>query len=352
MDMKNDLISIIIPVYNSEAYLEQCIDSIVNQTYKNLEVVCINDGSTDATSDILGKYELTDSRIKNITIENGGISNARNLGNRHATGQYIMYIDSDDWIEPDTCEKAIDAAKEHNADVVIWNYVREFRGVSKPQYIFGKENTVFEDKDQINKLRRRFFGPYEQELANPEKLDSVVTVWGKLYRSELIIDREISFVNTKEIVAEDLLFNVYAFTKVNKVVYLSNCFNHYRKTNYKSFTKKYDTGFVNRLNNLYSKLYEYIEEYKCDQTYTSALNNRRCVNIIGIGMNLLNSDGSVNKYKEIKRILNNSDFISAIKMLDLKYFAAHWKVFFLFAKYRFAFGVYSMIRIIKYLKNR
>ena len=256
--MKKDLISIIVPIYNVASYISQCLDSLINQTYKNLEIICVNDGSTDETPDILAQYQKKDSRIRIITIENGGLSDARNTGHKYVTGQYIMYVDSDDWVEAETCEKAINAAKEHDADVVFWNYVREFEGVSKPQYIFDKQNLIFENSEEINKLRRKLFGPYEQELANPEKMDSLVTVWGKLYKAELIIDQNVCFVDTKEVVAEDLLFNVHAFANVKKAVYLSDCFNHYRKTNYKSFTKKYDTGFVSRLINLYSKLYEYI----------------------------------------------------------------------------------------------
>ncbi len=350
--MKKDLISIIVPVYNSASYISQCLDSLINQTYSNLEIICVNDGSTDETPDILAQYEQKDSRIKVISIKNGGISNARNTGHKYVAGQYIMYIDSDDWMEAETCEKAMCAAKQHDADVVFWNYIREFEGVSKPQYIYDKHDLVFDNKEEINKLCRKFFGPYEHELANPEKMDSLVTVWGKLYKAELVIDPNVCFVDTKEVVAEDLLFNVHAFANAEKAVYLAQPLNHYRKTNYKSFTKKYDLGFVNRLNNLYCKLCEYIDEHKCDKTYISALNNRRCVNIIGIGMNLLNADTSVNKYKEIRKVLNNPDFMSAIKMLELKCFAVHWKVFFLFAKYRFSLGIYAMLRLIRYLKNK
>lgn len=350
--MENILISIIIPIYNSEAYLSQCLESVLNQTYKNIEVICINDGSTDGSADILDYYKKNDSRVKVVSIENGGISNARNTGHNYVTGQYIMYIDSDDWIEPDTCEKALNVAKNYDADVVFWNYIREFEGSSKPQYIFDKQDLVFDNKEDINKLRRKFFGPYEQELANPEKLDSIVTVWGKLYKVEMITGTNASFVNTKEVVAEDLLFNVHAFTYVTKAVYLSDCLIHYRKTNYKSYTKKYDSGFVSRLENLYDKLADYAEENNCDKTHISSLNNRRCLNIIGIGMNLLNADNSVNKYKEIKSVLNSVEFVYALKQLELKYFPMHWKVFFMFVKCKFAFGVYLMLKIIRYLKNR
>ncbi len=350
--MEKSLISIIIPIYNSEKYLKKCLDSLTNQTYTNLEIICVNDGSTDTSGDILAQYEKTDSRIKIITIPNGGISNARNTGNNYVTGQYIMYIDSDDWIEPQTCEKALIAAKNFNADVVFWNYVREFDSASKPQYIYGNTDKIFETKAQIEQLRQKFFGPYGEELANPEKLDSIVTVWGKLYRSDLIINNKVSFINTKEVVAEDLLFNVYAFSNVQRAVYLSDCFYHYRKTNLKSFTKKHSSNFMYRLTALYDYLEKYIVDNSCSQTFTSALNNRQCLNIIGIGMNLLQSDNSINKKKEIKKILCCDRFINASKTLSLKHFPLHWKIFFLLVKLKFSYGVYIMLKLIRYLKNR
>lgn len=349
--MKNDLISIVVPIYNSELYLSKCIDSIINQTYKNLEIICVNDGSTDSTADILAKYAENDSRIKIITMPNGGISNARNTAHKYVLGQYIMYVDSDDWIELDTCEKALNAAKEFDADVVFWNYVREFGEISKSQYIYGSKNIVFENDVQIKQLHRKFFGPYNEELANPEKLDSVVTVWGKLYRAELIIDKNISFVSTKRVVAEDLLFNVHFFTNVKKAIYLNDCFYHYRKTDSSSFTAKYRTDFVCRLENLYGFLEDYIIENNYNNTFTLALKNRKSLNIIGIGLNLLTADKSINKYKVLREILHSDYFVDAVKSLSLKYFPLHWRIFFLFVKLEFSLGVYIMLKVIRYLKN-
>ena len=123
---KQPLISIIIPVYNVERYLAQCLDSVINQTYPNLEIICVNDGTTDSSGQILEQYAQKDGRIVVIVQENQGLSGARNTGLKHVHGKYIMFVDSDDWIELETCEDAVIAAEKHNADLVMWSYVREF----------------------------------------------------------------------------------------------------------------------------------------------------------------------------------------------------------------------------------
>ncbi len=96
--MNNSMISVIVPVYNVEKYLSKCLDSIINQTYQNLEIICVDDGSTDSSPMILEEYAKKDSRIKIITRQNGGLSAARNTGVKNATGEFVSFVDSDDWI--------------------------------------------------------------------------------------------------------------------------------------------------------------------------------------------------------------------------------------------------------------
>lgn len=112
-------ISVIIPVYNTEKYLSRCLDSVVNQTFKDLEIICVNDGSTDNSNEILDRYASKDNRITVINQKNGGLSAARNTGLRHASGQYIGFVDSDDWIDIDYYECLIGLAERNNADIVM-----------------------------------------------------------------------------------------------------------------------------------------------------------------------------------------------------------------------------------------
>lgn len=120
----NDLISVIIPVYNVQDYLPRCLDSVLNNTYHNSEIICINDGSTDGCLEILKDYEKRDSRIRVISKENGGLSSARNEGLKHCTGRLVVFIDSDDWIHKDYFKVLMEHQKKNDYDVVVCNYVR------------------------------------------------------------------------------------------------------------------------------------------------------------------------------------------------------------------------------------
>ena len=130
------LISVIIPVYNSELYLKECLDSVINQTYKKIEIICVDDGSTDHSLDILNFYQKKDSRIKVFTQENSGPSAARNKALDMAKGDYISFVDSDDFLKPDTYSTLIEyATQERSWDLII------FGG-----NIVGERNTYFEEK--------------------------------------------------------------------------------------------------------------------------------------------------------------------------------------------------------------
>ena len=121
----NPKISIIVPVYNVEQYLRQSLDSLVNQTYRNIEIITINDGSPDHCIDILREYEAKDSRVVVIDKKNEGVAAARNDAMKLARGDYFMFADGDDWIELNACERLISVMEEHKPDVVMFSYYRE-----------------------------------------------------------------------------------------------------------------------------------------------------------------------------------------------------------------------------------
>ena len=348
--MHNPKISIIIPCYNVAEYLPKCLDSVINQTYSNLEIICVNDGSSDNSMDILNDYKSKDDRIIIINQENAGASEARNNGLKYVTGEYIMFIDGDDWIELNTCEKAINIIVDKNADIVIWNYISEHPNNPVLKHIF-KNDIIFFDSDNVKTiLRRRFFGLYQSELAKPENADSIVTIWGKLYKSNLIIDNNIRFVDLKEIgTSEDALFNIEVFKYVNSAVYIPYCLYHYRKDNIASLTSNYKEKLFFQWQHLFDLIEEYIRSNALDESYTEALNNRICLSIIGLGLNIMDADKSVNKVKEIKKIISSERYRKAYKQLTLKYFPIHWKIFFACAKYNFAFGVFILLKAIKIL---
>ena len=346
------LVSIIVPVYNVEDYLEKCLDNLICQTYENIEIILIDDGSTDKSSQICDEYAAKDS-IAVIHKTNEGVSAARNDGLKAANGQLIMFVDSDDWIETDTCEIAVSAMEESGADVVMWSYISENNGNQSPKTIFGSD-TVFEGTDVTEKLHRRLFGLMGEELAHPEYADSLCPVWGKLYKKELIMNNNISFVGLSEIGSyEDGLFNIEVFSQIKKAVYLNKCLYHYRKDNNVSLTKTYKQNLYAQWQNLFDLMQKYIDKNNLPSDYQSALNNRIALSILGLGLNIMSCNCSaVKKIKMIKEIIKSERYKKAYKDLCFNYFPVHWKLFYGCAKYKFATGVYGLLFVIQKILSR
>lgn len=169
------LLSIIVPIYNVEQYLDRCIQSILNQTYQNLEIILVDDGATDCSGAIADSYAAKDKRIKVFHKENGGLSDARNYGLEHVTGDYILFIDSDDFIVNIMCERLITVASSNNADIVSCNY-----------YIYRDDDDISIHTMSVQDDKRTFTGMdmLRYYLLKTEPFDLNV-VWNKIFKLDL-----------------------------------------------------------------------------------------------------------------------------------------------------------------------
>lgn len=195
-------ISIIIPVYNVEKYLRRCLDSVLNQTFQDWQAICVNDGSPDNSAAILDEYAKRDSRFVVVTKQNGGLSDARNAGMKKATGDYIMYLDSDDFIHPQTMEIAYSLALRDGSDIVSFTYDRIYRPQLMVRHVLkmDTDNVVpmrMHKKYNIGKIKTRVTDDvfeYATERThnkfNPKRkwLIKHCQVWKNLYKRELIAD--------------------------------------------------------------------------------------------------------------------------------------------------------------------
>lgn len=348
------LISIIVPVYNVEAYLPQCLDSLINQTYQNIEILCVNDGSPDRSGEILREYAARDSRVRVIEQENRGASVARNQGLTVAQGDYIMFVDGDDWIELDTCQRAVEAAKKHNSDVVFWSYVREYEHESKEKLMPLDDETVLRGNEARNMLHRRQLGLVGEELSHPEYADSMVTVWGKLYSRKLLQQSDAKFVDIRKIgTSEDAMFNLEALRGIDTAVYIKQCLYHYRKNNLDSVTTRYKAELSHQWNCLFDMMQEYIKKNQLPASYAQALQNRISLSVLGLGLNIMSAPASGReKISMIKNVISAPRYREAVRTLELCYFPAHWKVFYLCAKWKNAIGVYALLCSINRILRR
>jgi len=200
-------VSIIIPIYNVEKYLSRCLDSVINQTHKDIEILCVNDGSTDSSEKILGQYQKLDSRIKIINQENGGLSVARNTGLDYVTGDYILFVDSDDYISSVLVEKSLGNALKNNSKVVFFDYMS------------GR----LDYSDAISFSTKDYF-QYENKTFSIDTMDAKsykiipCAVWSKLYKTSFLKDNNIRFV--ENLYYEDFPFWAEVYTKAKRMTYL------------------------------------------------------------------------------------------------------------------------------------
>lgn len=351
---ESPLISIIVPVYNVEKYLSHCIDSLLHQTYKNLEIICVNDGSPDCSAEILEVYSKKDTRMKVVTQKNLGVSAARNAGLELAQGDYIMFVDGDDWIDAETCQTALDAANTYNADLVFWSYTREFGNASREKLLQLEDETCLLGEDAKRFLHRRQIGLVGEELRYPEYADALVTVWGKLYSKSLLKQSEAKFIDIHEVgTSEDALFNLQVLSQIKIAVYIKCCFYHYRKNNDASVTTKYKSELYQQWSHLFDVMSGYIDHHKLSSDYSQALQNRISLSIVGLGLNTLAAPCSgLKKIKMVKEILSAPRYRQAIGTLELRYFPVHWKVFYLLARWNCSVGVYLMLQAIRKIISR
>ncbi len=205
-----DLISIIVPVYNMEKYLDRCVASILHQTYTNLEIILVDDGSSDNSPLMCDKYASQDNRIKVIHKKNGGLSDARNAGLEVATGSYIGYVDSDDWIEPDMYERMYMACAQNNADIAVCKY----RAVFKDRIIDrGSDDLVVLTREELLNIY----------IFEHEKYVIYNSVWSKLFSRKLVEDMVFPVGRN----SEDIMYTTRAFCRVKTAVYIDACLYNY-----------------------------------------------------------------------------------------------------------------------------
>lgn len=257
-------VSIVMPVYNVAPYLNQALDSARNQTLKDMEIICVNDGSTDDSLKILKKHAQKDCRIKIINQKNMGVSEARNVGMRAASAKYIYFFDSDDMLAPHTMEKSVENLEKYNADMIKFRVVRFVHGIGIviPKYRYKDSYVHF---CQWNDS----YSPFKFFKENAKE------AWSRVYRKSLITDNSVEF-NRKIGFGEDLIFNYILGAYAKKVVVDDNIGYFYRvgrpgslvSDGYKSLKRRLDQHldiihelWLNR--HLYRKEYtfEYVLDY-------------------------------------------------------------------------------------------
>ena len=251
--MQKPLISVIVPVYNNEKYVNRCIDSILNQTYTKLEVILVNDGSTDGSFKICEEWAKKDSRIKIINQKNEGTSNARNHGMKVATGDYVSFVDNDDWLRPEMYEKMVALAEKESADLTFCSFINV-----DEKYNRIKINEINLTKENIKKPEYFFI----KRKKNNTFFGNIACCNRILIKKELLKDIEF---NTSLSVNENRLFVLNLVDKTDKIaVTKEHLYNHFNPSN---ISKKYGAEYFKNLETYYDEMKKYFKSKNLDLDY-------------------------------------------------------------------------------------
>ena len=252
----NNIISVIVPIYNVAPYLYQCIDSIINQTYKNLDIILVDDGSTDASGYICDEYAKQDSRIVVVHQKNQGLICARKLGVNIAKGEYIAFVDGDDWVEPQMYENLLNVMIKTNADFIDSNYIK--RQINNKLDYMPNRNLPY--ITYVNEDIR-------SELIKNMLLDNISennyispSIWSKLIKKD-ILKKAQQFIDNKISYGEDLICTLYLIQFSNVIAYTDTYFYNYRIRD-GSITKQNNlVNIVSELFNMMKEIYKFFDEY-------------------------------------------------------------------------------------------
>ena len=293
-------VSIIVPVYNTEKYLKGCLDSLVSQTYKNIEIVCINDGSQDNSLQILEEYRKRDNRIIIINQKNSGANISRTNGIKNSTGNYLMFVDSDDWILLNTVSELVDKIEQTNADIIKFDFInrKTMRTVEKKLY-------NFETKKQL----------YEKLLTTYELNNLTTEIINKK-----ICNLEEKVFKNKSSAGEDLAVNLEIYDKANRILIMNECYYYYRtNSNSTTNTDNKESLYKNIEENKENYIYEYAQKWNL---LTKKLENEillrrfkfQCSYIIRI---IDSKEFGLEDYGRLDNIIVNNEAIKEIKNREL-----------------------------------
>lgn len=248
-----DRISVIVTVYNVEAYLEQCLESVTGQTYRNLEIILVDDGSTDNSPQICDRYADRDERVRVIHKKNEGLVRARKTGVMEASSKYVGYVDGDDWIEPEMYERLLKHMKENGADIIASGRIEEY-----PERSVVRRNKMkaglYDGDNKVGLYRRMIFsGSFFEFGVFP-------TVWDKLFRRELLFRNQMQ-VPDEIVVGEDVACTFPCILEADKIYVTRECLYHYRRRA-DSMLRTIDRRYNMRVKVLQQYLYE-----RCSGSY-------------------------------------------------------------------------------------
>lgn len=324
------MITIIIPIYNNAAVLERCLKSAQEQTYRNIEVLMINDGSQDNSEEICKRFEEKDKRFRYIYQDNGGVSVARNTGLCNMRGDFFTFVDSDDWIEPEYCEKLINEAESSDSDVVFSGINYWSNGVKSPQ-----QESAFADIVENRRVEHFLIGHKEYAIGSSCRV---------LFRRDKYND--IRF-DVHFHIYEDLIFLLTALSMTNKMSYVSDCLYNYDLSQVNYFKKYNRDNFFDICYNIGNKIYELLMRFGYDDWAKAELFKEYCLAVDWLYVTAEDRSQMFKKLKShvlAKEFCTKENYHNYKRLYTHKDLKAKAKAMLLYKKHFRAFLLYRGVR--------
>lgn len=325
------LVSIIVPVYNVEKYLQQCVDSLVSQTYKNIEILLIDDGSKDNSGQMCNQFSEQYTNVMSFHKKNSGLGLTRNFGLERINGDYVTFVDSDDYLRQDAIQKLVDGLDDGQNDTVIGGFTK-ITDDGKELYIETYPEEVINNGLVYSRLFNRMLG------SSPDRHDSIKpSVWNALYSVKIIQEHNLHFVSERELISEDIVWDsdYYHYSKSVKVVTSSSYYYRYNPTSL-SQTYKPDR-FARSI-----KFYEYMIDRMSKTEIAEDAWLRQTKNLF-IAVRTCFSQGTDRHFREVRQtiaeICNDAILQNAIKKYPVKKLSTKQRFFVMMIKYKWTIAL-------------
>lgn len=334
--MQEPLVSVVLPIYKVEKYLNRCIESVVCQTYKNLEIILVDDGSPDLCPQMCDEWAQKDNRIKVIHKPNGGLGKARNTGIENANGEYIFFFDSDDYVDKTIVEKCVASTYPEQTDVVLFGRYNRFEDGTLSEMKVTADKLVFDCDTVRSELLSGLF-TYDMGMG--------VSAWGKMYRLSTINNNGLRFKSEKEIISEDSYFMLEFFSCVTRAVIVPECLYYYCERG-DSLSHKYNSERYEKNNDFLVKSLDLIKKNGLPDKVAVHLKARYHAFMISALKQIYLSDlTSEERKKEIKRVYHDPVLRSTLEYGVLRTEKIFTRVFFCLLKFRLCFLCNALLRL-------
>lgn len=343
-------VSAVVSIYNIEKYLHDCVDSLIGQTLKDIEIILVDDGATDSSPRIVDDYSSRYDNVVAVHKANGGLSSARNEGMKYATGEYIIFVDGDDWLEKTALAEMYNNAKQNRTDMTMCCFYRsrDNRNIPSREMKVVKmfqQDTVYDTQRDIfeNVLFHMIGTDPEAELD----VDVHMSVWRCLYRRTVLMEHGCQFKSEREYISEDIIFHLDTFPFINRLSTVAKPLYYYRE-NDQSLTKKYKPDRFEKECFLYSAVMEKIQQNQ----FSSQVTLREQRSFIGRARGCIIAEvrdntkaDFIEKVKNIRRILNNAQLQEVLRSFPIQRLNAKLRLLALCMRYKLAVTLLVIVAV-------